>query len=193
MTDAALPPPETQPPPGTQSPPGAQPAPLPAWPVAVRHVTEGDAAAVRAVAVGTWGRTFVVGRDTVFDLMTLPALLAERAGRAVGLLAYQIADNAEDKAIEVVSISALDRTTGVGTALLDAATRLGTERGCRRLWLLTTNDNLDALRFYQRRGLRIVAVEAGAADRARELEPDIPMVGEYGIPLRDELILEMPL
>jgi ribosomal protein S18 acetylase RimI-like enzyme len=160
----------------------------------VRHATGADTAAVRATAVATWGRTVVVGRDTVFDLMTLPALLAERAGRAVGLLAYQIADDPDSgKALEVVSIGAVDRTTGVGTALLDEAARIGTERGCRRLWLVTTNDNLDALRFYQRRGLRIVAVAPGAADRARELKPEIPMVGEYGIPLRDELILEMPL
>ncbi|WP_215909533.1 hypothetical protein [Streptacidiphilus fuscans] len=58
-------------------------------------------------------------------------------------------------------------------------------------WLVTTNDNLDALRFYQRRGLRIVGVAPGAVDAARRFKPSIPVTGEYGIPLRDELTLEL--
>jgi hypothetical protein len=59
------------------------------------------------------------------------------------------------------------------------------------VWLVTTNDNLDALRFYQRRGLRLVAVHAGAVDEARRLKPEIARVGEYGIPIRDEIELEL--
>ncbi|MFD0788518.1 GNAT family N-acetyltransferase, partial [Micromonospora azadirachtae] len=63
--------------------------------------------------------------------------------------------------------------------------------GLPRLWLITTNDNLRALRFYQRRGLRLVGVDPGAVDRARRLKPEIPLLGEDGIPLHDELILEL--
>ncbi|MFF5052519.1 hypothetical protein ACFY1S_04950 [Micromonospora sp. NPDC000663] len=51
--------------------------------------------------------------------------------------------------------------------------------------------NLRALRFYQRRGMRLVAVDRGAVDRARRLNPQIPLVGEHGIPLHDELVLEL--
>jgi hypothetical protein len=66
--------------------------------------------------------------------------------------------------------------------------------GCRRPWLVTTNDNLDALRFYQRRGFRLAEPHDGAVDRSREtLKPSIPEVGEYGIPIRDELVLERAL
>ena len=65
--------------------------------------------------------------------------------------------------------------------------------GLRRVWLVTTNDNLDALRFYQRRGLRIAAVHPGAVDRSRAVKPTIPLVDAYGIPLRDELIMELRL
>jgi N-acetylglutamate synthase-like GNAT family acetyltransferase len=78
-----------------------------------------------------------------------------------------------------------------GTALVDAAQRIAAERGCRRLWVLTTNDNVDALRFYQRRGFRLAEVNLGAVDEARErLKPELPAVGAYGISLRDELVLE---
>jgi acetolactate synthase regulatory subunit len=55
--------------------------------------------------------------------------------------------------------------------------------------LVTTNDNMRALRFYQRRGFRLVALNAGALDRSRELKPEIPATGMNGIPLRDELVL----
>ena len=65
--------------------------------------------------------------------------------------------------------------------------------GCRRVWLVTSNDNLDAIRFYQRRGLRLVAVHPGAIERAREIKPTIPLVGSYGIPIRDELEFELAL
>jgi hypothetical protein len=60
------------------------------------------------------------------------------------------------------------------------------------VWVVTTNDNVDALRFYQRRGYRLASVDAGAVDRARAaLKPAIPEVGAHGIPLRDELELEL--
>ncbi len=62
--------------------------------------------------------------------------------------------------------------------------------GVRRIWLVTTNDNLRALRFYQRRGMRITAVDRGAVDRARAVKPEIPLVGADGIELHDELRLE---
>jgi ribosomal protein S18 acetylase RimI-like enzyme len=95
---------------------------------------------------------------------------------------------------EVLTLHAASRLGGVGTALLAAAERVATNAGCRRLWLITTNDNVDALRFYQRRGFRLAALHAGAVDEARErLKPEIPRRGEYGIELRDELELEKVL
>lgn len=78
---------------------------------------------------------------------------------------------------------------GLLDALLEAARR----GGCRRLWLITTNDNLNALRFYQRRGWRLVAVHAGAVDEARKVKPQISVIGEDGIPIHDEIELEFPI
>jgi ribosomal protein S18 acetylase RimI-like enzyme len=54
----------------------------------------------------------------------------------------------------------------------------------------TTNDNLNALRFYQRRGFRIMGVHPGAVNEARRLKPSIPAIGAYGIPICDEIDLE---
>ena len=60
--------------------------------------------------------------------------------------------------------------------------------------MVTTNDNLDALRFYQRRGFRLDRLRPGAVDVSRDtLKPEIPRTGEHGIPLRDEVELVMSL
>lgn len=120
-----------------------------------------------------------------------PALIAERDdGSIVGVLTLRF-DDAES---EVLTLHVDDRRGGIGTALLAEAARLARDRGGRRLFLVTTNDNVDALRFYQRRGFRLYALHVGAVDESREtLKPEIPLVGEYGIPLRDELVLELAL
>jgi N-acetylglutamate synthase-like GNAT family acetyltransferase len=116
----------------------------------------------------------------------LPGFRVERGGEMVGLLTYRI----DGDACEIVTLDATIEQRGIGTALIDATCAAAVEAGCKRLWLITTNDNLDALRFYQRRGFRIVAVQPNAVDESRRLKPSIPEVGAYGIPLRDELELE---
>jgi hypothetical protein len=77
--------------------------------------------------------------------------------------------------------------------LIEAVASAVAAKGGRELWLVTTNDNVDALRLYQRRGFHLSDVHARAIDRARELKPTIPLFGRYGIPMRDELILVRPL
>jgi GNAT superfamily N-acetyltransferase len=116
-----------------------------------------------------------------------PALVAERDGTLAGVLTYVL--DGDD--CEVLTLHAAERWGGTGTALIEAVERLAADAGCARLWLITTNDNVDALRFYQRRGFRLAALHRGAVDDSRaRLKPEIPRIGEHGIELRDELELE---
>ena len=118
-----------------------------------------------------------------------PALLAESFGEIVGMLTY-VPDPGWEQC-EVLTVHATRQWQGVGTALIEAAERLAAEHGCARLWLITTNDNVDALRFYQRRGFQLAAVHRNAVDDSRSrLKPEIPVAGAYGIPIRDEIELE---
>src|SRR5262245_48977125 len=118
------------------------------------------------------------------------ALIAEEDGRLVGVLSYVV----DEASCEVLTLHADVRGRGVGTALVGEVKRVATRAGCTRLWLVTTNDNVDALRFYQRRGFRLAALRPGAVDEARRaVKPEIPVEGDYGIPLRDELELELVL
>lgn len=137
-----------------------------------------------------WGGPIVVAHDEAIDLRTLPALVAVGPdGALAGALCWRVADDT----LEIVSLAAVTSGHGVGTALLDAVIAEARAAGSRRVWLVTTNDNLRALRFYQRRGLRIVGVDPGAVDRARLMKPSIPTVGDHGIPIHDELRLELTI
>jgi GNAT superfamily N-acetyltransferase len=108
-------------------------------------------------------------------------------GRLLGVLTYVV----RGEECEILTLHARVQWRGVGSALIEAVVGEAARQGCSRLWLLTTNDNVDALRFYQRRGFVLARLVPGGVDRAREtLKPEIPLVGSYGIPIRDEVILE---
>jgi ribosomal protein S18 acetylase RimI-like enzyme len=126
----------------------------------------------------------------VFRPSELPGFLAEDGTEVVGVLTY--ARPAPDT-VEVVTIDALRRHEGIGSALLDAVVTAAKESGAGRVVLTTTNDNVDAIRFYQRRGFRLAALRPGALAESRKLKPRIPLIGDHGIPLTDELDLVRPL
>jgi GNAT superfamily N-acetyltransferase len=132
----------------------------------------------------------VARRGALEDALAHPSLVAEESGRLAGVLTYVI----DAAACEVLTLHAQRRFGGAGSALIAAVRRVARDAGCTRLWLVTTNDNVDALRFYQRRGFRLAALHAGAVDDSRaRLKPEIPATGDHGIPLRDELELELGL
>ena len=110
-------------------------------------------------------------------------------GGMLGLLTYVPSPGWEQ--CEVLTLHVTGQWHGVGTALIEAVEQLAAEHGCARLWLITTNDNVDALRFYQRRGFQLAAIHLHAVDESRsKLKPEIPVTGAYGIPVRDEIELE---
>lgn len=95
--------------------------------------------------------------------------------------------------VEILTLDSRSERRGVGSLLLDRVAAWATELGAHRVMLLTTNDNLDALRFYQRRGFRLAAVHRDSMIEARKIKPTIPEIGRHGIPLTDELELELAL
>lgn len=137
-----------------------------------------------------WPGSFVVAHGERMRPAELPGFVAMRDGRIVGHVAYRIARHEA----EVVSLVAVPERAGTGTALLDATLEVARTAGCHRAWLTTTNDNVDALRFYQRRGFVFAALRRGAMDELRQtLKPSLPRTGLHGIPMRDELDLERGL
>jgi len=129
-------------------------------------------------------------RGELVDCLSHPAMLAWVDGELAGVATYVVGDGE----CELLTLYAGTRFTGVGSALVTAVRDAARTAACTRLWVVTTNDNVDALRFYQRRGFRLARVRPGAVDVSRQtLKPEIPTTGAYGIPLRDELELEMDI
>jgi len=157
--------------------------------VLIRAPNRSESAWVEQQLRELWGSTTVVSRGRIHDASRLAALVAAQADELVGLTTFAIAN----EECELVTLNALRQHAGVGSALLSRVAEQVAERGCRRLWLITTNDNINAIRFYQRRGMRLVALHSGAVDEARQLKPSIPMIGKYGIPIHDELEFELRL
>ena len=154
----------------------------------IRPVDSDDAGWIAQFITERWGAEFVVAHYEVFHCRDLPGFIAMKGEKKVGLLTYKITGDV----CEVVSLDSLQPNAGIGTGLIDAVKAEAVESGCRRLWLVTTNDNMNALRFYQKRGFVLVKINRNAIEFARNLK-SVPLIGAEGIPLRDEIELEMIL
>jgi ribosomal protein S18 acetylase RimI-like enzyme len=152
------------------------------------HGAERERAA--ALVAEQWGGAAVARRGELVDIRGLPTVVAFDGEVVAGVVCYAITGDA----CEVVSLHAETPGRGVGWALMDAVRAEAETARSRRLWLITTNDNTRALRFYQRWGMQLAAVHLGAVTEARRtLKPAIPERGDDGIPIRDELELELLL
>jgi ribosomal protein S18 acetylase RimI-like enzyme len=130
-------------------------------------------------------------RGELVDVLTGDGLVAEVDGHRAGVLTFR-GDGLG--AVEIAALAVVEASRGVGSALVRAAVVLARERQLSRIWVVTTNDNLDALRLYQRHGFRLVELRAGAVEQSRRtLKPSIPEVASNGIPIRDELELALGL
>jgi ribosomal protein S18 acetylase RimI-like enzyme len=152
----------------------------------IRPFTDEHRTWARALLAGNWGAARVVTRGRLHQADLLPGFVACVDGRPVGLATYRISGDA----CELVTLDSNSEGGGIGTALVEAVRAAARASGCRRLWLITTNDNRRALRFYQRRGFRVAAVHVDAIRESRRLKPEIPLTGFDGIPIRDEVELE---
>ena len=154
-------------------------------PVEVRPVEERDRGWLREAVAGAWASDRMVTRGRLIEpVSACPGFVAELDRRPAGLVLFA----EREDGLEVVGLLALERGAGVGSALLGALEREAARRGTRA-WLVTTNDNTRALRFYQRRGWELVALHRDAVTEARRLKPEIPETGDDGIPIRHELEL----
>ncbi len=155
----------------------------------IRPMSPSDHAWARQLLRERWGSEKIVTRGVVYDAVSLYGYVALQNDQRVGLLTFRMRGNE----IEILSLDSLAPNQGIGSGLIGAVTTTGACSHCRRIWLITTNDNLRALGFYQKRGFHLVAVYPDALDQSRKVKPSIPKIGLDGIPLRDEIELELHL
>ncbi len=152
----------------------------------IRRLSPEDLPLLREFWIQHWGADFMIVHG---DTIRYDEVEGFVFGKWKGLLTFQV----RGEGCEVTSLDSLEEGKGIGTALINEVIREAKKRGCDRLFLSTTNDNLNALRFYQKFGFELCALRRGAIVETRKLKPSIPLIGINGIPLRDELELEMNL
>ena len=153
----------------------------------ITPVNPSDRSWIVKLLTENWVSSIIISRGKRYDASILPGFVAKYQGSAVGLVTYQI----EYHECQIITLDSLLKNIGVGSALIDAVKLEALQTGCSRLWLITTNDNLRALKFYQKRGFQLAAVHPNAISVSRRIKPSIPQIGMHGIPLRDEIELQM--
>ena len=155
----------------------------------IRPVEPSDRDWIEILLTEQTGSTINIVHGEIFHPADLPGFAALYDSKPCGLVTYTI----RGKQCEIVTLHAFQSGLGIGTRLVETVKLKAINAGCKRLFLVTTNDNLNALAFYQKRGFRLTALRPGMVDISRKIKPEIPLMGENGIPIRDELELEMDL
>jgi ribosomal protein S18 acetylase RimI-like enzyme len=150
----------------------------------IRRLAESDFLRLRQFWVERWGGEIIIVHGEIIQYNQVDGFVYDDW---IGLITFVIRG---DKC-EITSLDSLHERKGVGTALINEVIHAAKQKRCRRVALVTTNDNLQALGFYQRRGFELVAIHRGAINESRKLKPSISLIGENNIPLRDEIELEM--
>ena len=136
-----------------------------------------------------WFTLDMVVHGEKINLGNADGFYASEDNRIVGLITYRIANNE----MEIMSLDSLNEKKGIGTSLLDKVVQNARDVGCSRVMLITTNDNLSALQFYQKRGFDIIKLHHNAVEESRKIKPQIPLIGSNGIPIKHEIELEMKI
>ena len=134
-----------------------------------------------------WFTLEMVVHGEIIDLGKANGWIAREGRAIIGLITYRIMEHE----MEILSLDSLLENRGIGTALLDQTVQTAKSLGCHRIMLITTNDNLHALRFYQKYGFDLVALHRNAVELSRRIKPQIPLLGNNDIPIRHEIELEM--
>ena len=132
-----------------------------------------------------WGSSEMVVSTGVYDCAELDGFIAKEEQQIVGLVTFEI----RHQACEIISLDSLLEGKGVGSRLIEEVEQAAMQKGCTAVKLITTNDNLHALHFYQKRGYQLSKLYPNAVEKARTRKPSIPYIGNDGIPIRDELEL----
>jgi GNAT superfamily N-acetyltransferase len=155
----------------------------------IRRLTHEDLPRVRDFWIQHWGADFVIAHGMIYRPDMVEGFIAENDGEWVGVITHTFLQDE----CEIVSLDSLREGQGVGTGLIHAVVEEARKKSCNRVWLITTNDNLHALGFYQRRGFELVKIHRGAVNESRKIKSSIIRMGMNNIPLRDEIELEIRL
>ena len=155
----------------------------------IHRLTANDLPRLRKFWQEHWGDDFVVAHGVAFQPENVSGFIALDDNDWIGLITYTFTDTE----CEIVSLDTLRENEGIGRALIQNVIDEARANQCSRVHVTTTNENLRALGFYQICGFKLSALRVNALEESRKVKPSIALLGENGIPLRDEIELEISL
>ena len=154
--------------------------------VLIKLIEDEDRNKISELVREFWADEIIVVHGKVFQTRSLPGFLAIKDDEIIGSIHYQI----RGEEGEIITLASIKQGMGIGSALVAEVEKVARKSHCKVLSVTTTNDNLRALGFYQRRGFHLAALFPGQVDQSRRLKPTIPKIGDGNIAIRDELRLE---
>lgn len=139
--------------------------------------------------IDNWYSTDMSIREKIIDGTKLDGFLLREENKIIGLVTYTFFGDI----CEIVSLDSKRENIGIGTALLKEIEKIAINNNCKKIRLITTNDNMRALQFYQKRGYCLTRLYPNAMEKVRKVKPNVPLIGDNDIPLRDEIELEKQL
>jgi ribosomal protein S18 acetylase RimI-like enzyme len=152
-----------------------------------RETTLEDKTWIDALIRKHWGDNYIAVHNDIYVPGELKGFTAINNDVKVGLITYVM----KGGKVEIVSLNSEIEHIGVGAHLIDLVKNEAKIYKCSIMWLITTNDNINAIEFYKKRGFILTRINKGAVDLSRKLKPGIPLFGENGIPIQDELVFQV--
>ena len=157
--------------------------------VQIRHISEKNYQWITGVLKERWGSVKIVSRGKITSANKLPGFITYFNNQPVWLITYSILNDE----CEIISLDSLQKSLGIGSSLLKEVVNEAKRQKLKRVWLVTTNDNIYAQQFYIKQGFKLVAIHKNALEKSRQLKPGIPMLSKEGIPIKDEIEMEIEL
>ncbi|OJE41438.1 acetyltransferase [Bacillus proteolyticus] len=157
--------------------------------VHIQKITPEMKETIRGFMCENWGSSMMVSRGRAHQLEQLPGFIALKNDRIVGIITCEVLKNM----CEIVSLDSFEEGNGIGTKLVDCVLQMARENECEKVWLITTNDNMNALRFYQKRNFIMTNLYMDAVKEARKIKKEIPFIGYDNIAISHEIQLEYTL
>ena len=134
-----------------------------------------------------WYTTTMIIRGKEIDMTEAEGFYFNEGKNIIGLITYIVYNDI----LEITSLDSLQENQGIGSKLVEAVIHEAKERKCQKIVLITTNDNINAIKFYQKRGFDMARLYHNALDISRKIKPEIPLIGDHSIPLRHEIEFEL--
>ena len=155
----------------------------------IESINEDNRNLVNQFLIDNWFSTDLSVRGEIIDGTKLEGFLLQEECKIIGLVTYMFFE----EICEIVSLDSKKENIGIGSALVKEVEKVARDNDCKKMRLITTNDNMRALQFYQKRGYCLTKLYPNAMEEVRKIKPNVPELGDNGIPLRDELELEKEL